>query len=393
MDTFDHGQDVPSAPLHRHQSSLEGIMDFSREQPLTPELRAQAKHRFYLIVQHFEDLYKNNSQSYNQPRLIQYTYEYARSEESQDNFLRAFFQAMALSIDGEEDLNFGNLSSPFIGFSEHLFNHFFLPLKASGTKTPQPTPAYHSAIMIAQGGVSPGLVGTPDRLSSLRGDCLIRDRHRCVISRKFDLKEARARMRGNPNNAHDDDGNELVARTDLFALLEVAHIMPHALMKSEEGSKVNDVKAATLAILNMFDCGVVHLLEGPGIDQPSNAISLTQHLHFLFGEFEIFFEPVPNQPHTYRIESFLEQGFIGDATLPTTRTLYLSENMTIDPPSPRLLALHSAIAHILHLSGAGDYIGKLLHDMNDMDGTSIREDGSTELDQFVRLRLGSSVRT
>ncbi|KAK5999031.1 hypothetical protein PT974_01418 [Cladobotryum mycophilum] len=390
MDAFDHSQAVPSASILRHQSSLEGIMDFSREPPLASELRAQAKRKFYLIVEHFEEFHKSDGQPYNQPQLIRYTYEYARSEESQDNFLRAFFQALALSMDGGEDLNFDDLSSPFIGFAEHLFNNFFLPLRASGTKTPQPTPAYHSAIMAAQGGVPPGLVGTPDRLSSLRGDCLVRDRHRCVISRMFDLKEVKIRLKENHNVAHDDDGNALVTSTDSFAWLEVAHIIPHALMKVEKACKVDDTKAATLAILNMFDCGVVHLIKGPNIDRPSNAISLTLHLHRVFGEFDLFFEPILDQPHTYRIQSFLEKGFLGEATLPITRTLYLSENRTIDPPSPRLLALHSAIAHILHLSGAGEYIGQLLRDMDDMDGVSIREDGSTELGQFVRLRLGRS---
>ena len=70
---------------------------------------------------------------------------------------------------------------------------------------------------------------------------------------------------------------------------------------------------------------------------------------------------------------------------PITRTFYLTDDRSIDPPSPRLLAVHRAIAHILRLSGAGEYIDRLLRDM---DEQGIQADGSTELDRLVRLSLG-----
>lgn len=67
---------------------------------------------------------------------------------------------------------------------------------------------------------------------------------------------------------------------------------------------------------------------------------------------------------------------------PVTRTLYT--HPSIDPPSERLLALHSAIGHILHLSGAGEYIHVLLRDME--DGV-VREDGSTQLGDLLSIAL------
>lgn len=137
----------------------------------------------------------------------------------------------------------------------------------------------------------------------------------------------------------------------------------------------------------MFDNGVVHLIEGTDIDRPRNAVTLTHELHSLFGDFQVFFKPL-SEPHTYRIDSFyprmLMQALMQDPAFPITRTLYLSEHRTIDPPSPRLLAVHCAIAHILHLSAAGEYIDRLLLDM---DGQHVQADGSTELDRLVRLRL------
>lgn len=133
----------------------------------------------------------------------------------------------------------------------------------------------------------------------------------------------------------------------------------------------------------MFDSGAAFLIEGTDVDRPRNALTLTPSLHQMFGDFQVFFEPIDQQPHTYRIDTFLEYWLLEDL-LPVTRTLYLAENRTIDPPSARLLAIHRAIAHILHLSAAGDYIDTILRDLEEH---GVREDGSTELSRFVKLRL------
>ncbi|TPX24825.1 hypothetical protein DIZ76_010269 [Coccidioides immitis] len=133
----------------------------------------------------------------------------------------------------------------------------------------------------------------------------------------------------------------------------------------------------------MFDCNVSHLIDGNNIDRPFNAMSLTHDLHTHFGNFAVFFEAVPGQAHTYQVNTFLPPGILQD--LPVTRTFYLTNDRSIEPPSPRLLAIHHAIAHILHLSGAGEYIDNILRDMEE---TGVQEDGSTELGRIMKLRLG-----
>lgn len=92
----------------------------------------------------------------------------------------------------------------------------------------------------------------------------------------------------------------------------------------------------------MFDDGVVHLIEGTGIDRPGNAITLTHDFHQLFGGFEVYFEPTGNEPHTYCIDS-TETGILRHRIFRVNRTLYLTNTRTIDPPSPRLLAIHRAL--------------------------------------------------
>jgi hypothetical protein len=126
---------LPAFPHHRHQSSLEGIFHLSFEPPLEPVQRDQAKRKFYHIVNYFEAAESASGHPYNRPLLVRLTYEYSRSEESQDIFLRAFFLSVELSIDSDDGLNFSNtdserdLRSALVSFAEHLFDHFFLPRK------------------------------------------------------------------------------------------------------------------------------------------------------------------------------------------------------------------------------------------------------------------------
>ncbi|RWA09443.1 hypothetical protein EKO27_g5661 [Xylaria grammica] len=148
-----------------------------------------------------------------------------------------FFKAVDLPIDGREPINFGDMRAKFLDFAEYLFNNFFLPVKASTKKTPQPSPALHSAVQEAQGHSGQQYVGTGPRLSALRRDCLVRDRHRCVISRKFDFSEAVKRSRA-PGGPQDDEGN-LIANDPIEpAPLEVAHILPHSLTKANENGEL-----------------------------------------------------------------------------------------------------------------------------------------------------------
>jgi len=223
-------------------------------------------------------------------------------------------------------------------------------------------------------------MGTPKRLSALRTNCLVRDRNRCVVTRTFNEDVAGARFR-DQGQALDDDGNPFVDG-ELFESLQVAHIIPYALTKADDNC-LDEGKKAAVAILNMFDLDVAHLIEGININRPYNALTLSPWAHKNFGDYQIFFEPLSDTdapPSTYRIGTFRPPALA--RSLPIVRSFYM--HPTIDPPSQRLLALHRAIAHILHLSRAGDYIEKILRDMED---GIVRADGSTELGRMVDLTL------
>ncbi|KAK2798287.1 hypothetical protein FQN50_008892 [Emmonsiellopsis sp. PD_5] len=395
-----------SVAHNRHQASLERVLDFATT-PLTAAEQREAETTFSQLISHAESL--QGTSPYKKATLVRLTYEHSRSK---DTFLQQFF----LFVDGDniddddiQDLEpqpsfeqglmrfhgFTSQSAPaslkreaeaaIDSFAEHLFQHFFLPMKAAGAKTQQPSRASST------GPALENVIGSSARLSTLRRDCLIRDHHRCVVTRVFDGSEAISRAEKDPMNVKDDEGHPLDSSLDVFDELEVAHIIPHSIMsaKSDDGElQLSKSKMTALSILNMFEPGVVRLIEGPNIDRPFNAISLAPHVHKNFGLFRITFEALHGDPsqlnHTYKIQA--PRPFISNMfKLPVTRTLFLSPNHTIDPPSPQLLALHHAIGTILELSAAGEYVDRIIRHM---DEVTVRSDGSAELGRIVTLRMG-----
>ncbi|OJD14934.1 hypothetical protein ACJ73_09027 [Blastomyces percursus] len=383
--------------LHRHQSSLERVLDFST----TFSLNSQQRQRATTLLRSLVQLYgveQTIRHGFKPASLIQFTFEHIKG---QDAFLSFYFSflyenlcpsltdstepeiAVALSFFDDFSTWDQNKKKDANGasekFAEYIVENFLLPLRASSVKTPQPTPSSLSSIQPS----TP--TGTTQRISILRQNCLVRDHHRCIVSRKFDISEARRRWQQDGDDFKDDDGNLLRNEQSNFQYLEVAHILPHCLTTvASRDTDLSDSKKNVLRILNMFDPGIIHLIDGPKIDSPLNALTLTHDHHRAFGEFRIYFEPTSTQDQ-YKIDSMEQSPFIRDPLFPVTRTLTLSPNRTIDPPSTRLLNVHRAIARIMNLSGAGEYIEKILRDLEEVD---VRADGSTNLGRVMNLRLG-----
>jgi hypothetical protein len=127
-----------AAPSHRHQSSLEGIIDLSEADPIfeNEQQRALAIDRFRRIIAHFEKSEQQPASQYgdgyNRPALVRLTFEYALSSDSQDKVLKGFFQSLAIgmlddSIDLSDDREVTSLRELVFSFADHLIYHFFLP--------------------------------------------------------------------------------------------------------------------------------------------------------------------------------------------------------------------------------------------------------------------------
>jgi hypothetical protein len=240
--------------VRRHRSSLEGVIVPS-SQSLNPEERDLATRIFDAIMMQFEPSQSTESGYY--PVTLIRLMKFEISEK--DKFLSFFFsfiQQDLLDVD-DERIGLGQVLShlaPFphlpseqkdalkeslVAFAKYLVVNFFLPckfqsyacgpahlpslVKASAGKTPQPTPA------LSRSTTSEVAIGTPKRVSNLRKSCLIRDRYRCVVTRRFDAQEAQNRYKRDGQDVKDDDGKSLLPERDTMAYLEVAHIIPHSL--------------------------------------------------------------------------------------------------------------------------------------------------------------------
>ncbi|KAM3539790.1 hypothetical protein ARSEF1564_007294, partial [Beauveria bassiana] len=87
-----------------------------------------------------------------------------------------------------------------------------------------------------------------------------------------------------------------------------------------------------------------------------------------------------NLPHLLvRVRSETEELVISRDWIPENAACHkgaVSADQSINPPAPRLLALHHAIGHILHLSGAGEHKDDIFRKLEDR---MVQYDGSTPL--------------
>ncbi|EFX01765.1 ATP-binding cassette transporter [Grosmannia clavigera kw1407] len=123
---------------------LEAVMEYDRVvvlhngmvadvgTPAEPAQHVLASRRFAALTSRFDvgDGRDSDSNDYDRVKLVRLTYEYARSEESRNNFLRASFEIASLPMDTEEDNLDGDtehLHDALIDFADYLFDNFFLP--------------------------------------------------------------------------------------------------------------------------------------------------------------------------------------------------------------------------------------------------------------------------
>jgi len=142
-----------ASPHHRHQSSLEAILDFSPP-PLLPSQRTQGKETLTKLLAYYRQLPtipspKSKPKPYRPADLLELVYEHAISDLGQDNVLRYLLSSL---LDGEVELQAGlhdlshtlpllvdfdswneprktRIAAQIEVIASHLINHFFLPRK------------------------------------------------------------------------------------------------------------------------------------------------------------------------------------------------------------------------------------------------------------------------
>lgn len=94
-----------------------------------------------------------------------------------------------------------------------------------------------------------------------------------------------------------------------------------------------------------------------GNDAPYSMLTLDMDRHVDFRSMIISFVPVEGPDDTYNIETL---DILDRHHFPIERTLESDPHGLVEPPSPRLLAIHRACCSILHFSGAGRMIQQML---------------------------------
>lgn len=137
-------QSPTGTPLFRHQSSMEGVIDFATHKLLEPDERSSATDIFNQIVAQYEPS-QTIRQGYKRVTLFRVTYEYVISK---DNFLSFFFLFLERELLQSEDVPELSLSQVLprytnldawsreqiqqfetclATFSDYLVDNFFLP--------------------------------------------------------------------------------------------------------------------------------------------------------------------------------------------------------------------------------------------------------------------------
>ena len=124
-----------ASPDHRHQSSLENVINFSPRAAAhftDDNARDHAQTLFFTLLQRLDASHnKRLSTPYRRLEMVRRIHQFSRTQQSKDTFLRSFLSNVEIDIAA----NLDTLDPPpspervegVIVFTDHLFFNFFLP--------------------------------------------------------------------------------------------------------------------------------------------------------------------------------------------------------------------------------------------------------------------------
>jgi hypothetical protein len=125
-----------------------------------------------------------------------------------------------------------------------------------------------------------------------------------------------------------------------------------------------------------------------------NVMMMERMLYYESGRFHFAFEATEtgsmDECHVNVLPEFL--GGYG-SLLPSIRktTLTSHDAASLFPPDPRLLAVHAAIANILHVTGRGELVDRIAQDYK--ENSMLARDGRTDLARLFSVSLLPLVET
>ncbi|KAG2078426.1 hypothetical protein BDR04DRAFT_1138076 [Suillus decipiens] len=179
-------------------------------------------------------------------------------------------------------------------------------------------------------------VAVTSRGSRFRNSINQRDGGKCVVT----------------GNLHYEEG---LHSGEEAGILEAAYILRKSIIQTRSGC--NRI-AGTIDIIKHYTklpLGIIDDLTGI-IDDPQNGMLLQTEMHSFFDRYSWCLHPT-NVVHKYKVHWF---GYGSPSKKNVTEVQFQDHSGTGIPlPNPTFIALHAAVAHILHLSGAAKVIDKI----------------------------------
>ncbi|KAI9440706.1 hypothetical protein H4582DRAFT_1938896 [Lactarius indigo] len=123
--------------------------------------------------------------------------------------------------------------------------------------------------------------------------------------------------------------------------------------------------ASVWAILSCFGYkDLPESLKRSGIHGLDNVMTLDPSCHDWFDSLLLWFEAVEGSPNTYTIKA-TDMAYLTLCKADDSRITLTSASPDLHLPNPVFLEIRAACCRVAHLSGAGEYMDKVLEDLED----------------------------
>ncbi|KZT06607.1 uncharacterized protein LAESUDRAFT_725698 [Laetiporus sulphureus 93-53] len=254
--------------------------------------------------------------------------------------------------------NHDNRNEVLYQLGEFYLQHFIRPFRK--TKGPTPVPSSHPSrpsFDRLQESIKEVLQHSPQDHKTAKSSALIRDDFRCMVTGAVDRASARK---------YKKVAEQAVGKRILKT--ECCHIFPESTnnLDGKVSDKV-DYAAGVWTVLDMFGYREIREeLEGSKIHRLENIMTLTTDIHDMMDCLELWFEEVKDKENCYRIQirGPDPQLFMKGGDIPSQVQFVAHHNLPL--PSPKYLRIHAACCRVAHLSGAAEYLDRVLRDMEEL---------------------------
>ncbi|KAJ6490327.1 hypothetical protein C8R47DRAFT_1014519, partial [Mycena vitilis] len=185
-------------------------------------------------------------------------------------------------------------------------------------------------------------------LKTAKRHALLRDQLKCMLTGMYDKEE----MKKSPDlrTKGKAEGAKVLSTS-------CCHIFPPSIDTSKPSQAMHSTTIwQILKTVGALDPDLVASLNGDGIHQSGNVLTISIQLQDFMQSLELWFERIEGLDNTYRV-CYPSTGLLDLDYLPKIVTFTTPTNFPL--PRADLLAVHAAACRVAYLSGADDYLNMI----------------------------------